>query len=150
MWRKLCVISVLLALSFLSFGLVGTCYASATYQISESELQTLENHLTALEKNNETLKMLLSESDEGLTIALDKLMESQTELATLKAQLQKAKSDAESASQSLKIANEELAKAAQSFREYEKERDKKETRLRNQRNIWEVLCALAVGFAVAK
>lgn len=134
----------------LSVQFVGICYSSPTYQITETELQTLENHLTALEQNNETLKMLLSESDESLTIALEKLMESQNELATLKAQLQKAKSDAESANQSLKIANQELQKASQSFKEYEKERDKVEGRLRNQRNIWEVLCFVAVGVAVAR
>ena len=150
MWKKLCVSLGLCALSFLSVGFCGICYASQTYTISESELTTLQNHLTALEQNNETLKMLLTESDEGLTIALEKLMESQKELATLKAQLQKAKSDAESANQSLQIANEELAKAAQSFKQYEKERDKVEGRLRNQRNIWEVLCFVAVGVAVAR
>ena len=150
MWKKLFVSSVLFALACLSLGWHGTCYANQTYQISESELMTLENHLTALEANNETLKAILSESNEDLTIALDALMKSQNELATLKAQLQKAKSDAESANQSLKIANDELAKAAQSFKQYEKERDKIEGRLRNQRNIWEVLCFVAVGVAVAK
>jgi chromosome segregation ATPase len=111
---------------------------------------TLQNHLDALEKNNETLKAILSESNEDLTIALDALMKSQNELATLKAQLQQAKNDAESAKNSLAIANQELAKASESFKQYEKERDKTENRLRNQRNIWEVLCLVAVGVAVAR
>ena len=152
MWKKTsilraCVIAAFLCLSFAS---VGTCSESRTYTISETELTTLESHLNALEKNNETLKMLLTESDEGLTIALEKLMESQNELATLKAQLQQAKSDAESANQSLQIANLELQKAAESFKAYEKERDKVEGRLRNQRNIWEFIAAIAVGVAVAR
>ena len=150
MWRKLFVSLGLCALSFLSVGWHGICYANQTYTISETELTTLQNHLTALEKNNETLKAILSESNEDLTIALDALMKSQNELATLKAQLQQAKSDAESAKNSLAIANQELAKAAQSFKQYEKERDKVEGRLRNQRNIWEVLCFVAVGVAVAR
>jgi hypothetical protein len=150
MWRKLFVASVLFALSFLSVGFCGTCSANQTYTISENELQTLQNHLTALEQNNETLKAILSESNEDLTIALDALMKSQNELATLKAQLQQAKSDAESAKNSLAIANQELAKASQSFKAYEKERDRTENRLRNQRNIWEVLCFVAVGVAVAR
>ena len=153
MWtKKIKSLSIFVISAYLclSVPFVGICYSSQMYQITETELMTLENHLTALEQNNETLKMLLSESDESLTIALEKLMESQSELATLKAQLQKAKSDAESANQSLKIANDELAKASQSFKAYEIARDKTENRLRNQRNIWEILCAIAVGFAVVK
>jgi chromosome segregation ATPase len=150
MWRKLCVSLALCALACLSVGWHGICSANPTYTISETELMTLENHLTALEANNETLKAILSESNEDLTIALDALMKSQNELATLKAQLQQAKSDAESAKNSLAIANQELQKASQSFKAYEKERDKVEGRLRNQRNIWEFLCAVAVGVAVVK
>ena len=150
MWKKLFVSLVLCALSCLSVGWHGICYANQTYTISETELTTLQNHLTALEQNNETLKAILTESNEDLTIALDALMKSQSELATLKAQLQQAKSDAESAKNSLAIANQELQKASQSFKAYEKERDKVEGRLRNQRNIWEVLCFVAVGVAVAR
>ena len=150
MWKKLCVSLALCALACLSAGWSGICYANQTYTISETELMTLENHLTALEQNNETLKAILSESNEDLTIALDALMKSQNELATLKMQLQQAKSDAESAKKSLAIANDELQKASQSFKAYEKERDKVEGRLRNQRNIWEVLCLVAVGVAVAR
>lgn len=152
MWTKTRLLNILLISAFLCLSLpcVGICSESRTYQISESELLTLQNHLTALEKNNETLKAILSESNEDLTIALDALMKSQNELATLKMQLQQAKSDAESAKNSLAIANQELQKAAQSFKQYEKERDKVEGRLRNQRNIWEVLCFVAVGVAVAR
>ena len=150
MWKKLCVSLALCALACLSLGWHGICYANQTYTISETELTTLQNHLTALEQNNETLKAILSESNEDLTIALDALTKSQNELATLKAQLQQAKNDAESAKNSLAIANQELAKASQSFKAYEKERDKTENKLRNQRNIWEVLCLVAVGVAVAR
>lgn len=150
MWKKLFVSLALCVLSFLSAGWHGICYANQTYTISETDLTQLQNHLTALEQNNETLKAILSESNEDLTIALDALMKSQNELATLKMQLQQAKSDAESAKASLQIANEELQKASQSFKAYEKERDKTESRLRNQRNIWEVLFFVACGVAAAK
>ena len=150
MWKKLFVSLVLCALVCLSAGFCGTCSANQTYTISESELMTLENHLTALEANNETLKAILSVSNEDLTIALDALMQSQNELATLKMQLQQAKNDAESARNSLQIANQELQKASQFFKQYERERDRTENRLRNQRNIWEVLCFVAVGVAVAR
>jgi len=152
MWRitKKYIMPLLLVALCLCFPSVGFCSESQMYTISETELTTLQNHLDALEANNETLKAILSESNEDLTIALDALMKSQNELATLKMQLQQAKNDAESAKNSLAIANEELRKASQSFKAYEKERDKVEGRLRNQRNIWEVLCLVAVGVAITK
>ena len=111
---------------------------------------TLEQHLNALTTNNETLKTLLTAQDSELTTALELLMKSQTELMKLKTELAQAKSDVQSANQSLEIANDELQNARISFKKYEAERDKTESRLRNQRNIWEILCAVAVGFAVAK
>ena len=151
MWTRVKFISVLFLLSVLLWFLpsVGGCSPSL-YQITEADLMTLENHLTQLEQNNNTLKEILTASDADLTIALDALTKSQAELLTLKTQLQQAKSDAESAKASLKIANDELQKAALSFKAYEAERDKTENRLRNQRNIWEVLCFVAVGVAVAR
>ena len=151
MWTRVKFISVLFLLSVLLWFLpsVGGCSPSL-YQITEADLMTLENHLTQLEQNNNTLKEILTASDADLTIALDALTKSQAELLTLKTQLQQAKSDAESAKASLKIANEELQKAALSFKAYEAERDKTENRLRNQRNIWEFIAALAVGVAVAR
>ena len=144
--RAFVISSFLLLLS----GCVSTCYGSQMYQISENELTTLETHLTELEKNNETLKQILSESNADLTIALDALTKSQSELMRLKAELIQCKNDAESAKASLKIANDELAKASESFKKYEAERDKVEGRLRNQRNIWEFIAAVAVGVAVAR
>ena len=152
MWKKTRLLSTLL-ISACLFSLsqsVGICSQSQMYQISETELTTLQNHLDALEANNETLKAILSESGEELTKALDALTESRKELNALKIQLKQAKSETQSAQESLKIANDELAKAAQSFKQYEKERDKIEGRLRNQRNIWEVLCLVAVGVAVTR
>ena len=144
-------ISVLFFLSALLWFLpsVGGCSPSL-YQITEADLMTLENHLTQLEQNNNTLKEILTASDADLTIALDALTKSQAELLTLKTQLTQAKSDAESAKASLKIANDELQKASQYFKECEAAHAKTENKLRNQRNVWEFLCALAVGVAVAR
>jgi len=92
----------------------------------------------------------LSESDASLTTALDALMISQQELMTLKTQLEKARNDAKNAQDSLQIANLELQRASESFKASEREHDRIEGRLRNQRNIWEALFAVAVGFAVAR
>jgi chromosome segregation ATPase len=152
MWK----ITRFYAISFLLLALcwcwpsVGGCSESPTFTISASELQTLQNHLDALEANNNLLQEILSASDESLTAALDALMKSQAELATLKIQLETAKKDALSAQESLKTANEELARASESFKASERERDRIENRLRNQRNVWEVLCLVAVGVAAAR
>ena len=150
MWKKLFVSSVLFALACLSLGWHGTCYANQTYTISENELQTLETNLQTLEMHNATLKAILSTQGDELTEALNLLTKSQEELTKLRNELQIARQETQSARNSLQIANDELAKASQSFKAYEKERDKTENRLRNQRNIWEVLCLVAVGVAAAR
>ena len=152
MWKtkRVLFITCLSALSLFLFAPArGTC-AESQYQITETELAMLETHLDALEKSNATLKAILSESGEELTIALKALDESRQELTRLKAELTQCKNDALNAKSSLETANQELAKAAQSFKQYEKERDRVENRLRTQRNIWEILCAVAVGVAVAR
>jgi Skp family chaperone for outer membrane proteins len=152
MWTKKAryIISLSALACCLWLACVGTCSANPTYTISESELQTLETNLQTLEMHNATLKAILTTQDSELTEALNLLTKSQEELTKLKAELQIARQETQSAQNSLQIANEELAKASQSFKQYEKERDKVEGRLRNQRNIWEVLCAIAVGVAVAR
>ena len=152
MWIKKNSINVcfLLAALFLLFPCVGGCSETQTYTISESELMTLETNLATLEMHNATLKAILTTQDGELTEALNLLMKSQEDLTKLKAELQIAKSETQSAQESLMIANKELQKASQSFKAYEAERDKTENRLRNQRNIWEFIAALAVGVAVAR
>lgn len=152
MWRKTRLLNILLILAclFLFLPSVGICSESRMYQISETELQTLETNLATLEQHNATLKAILSTQGDELTEALNLLTKSQEELTKLRNELKACKNDLNLSQESLKIANDELAKAAQSFKAYEKERDKIEGRLRNQRNIWEVLCFVAVGVAVAR
>lgn len=158
MWRKARLIISLLALACcLWWPCVGGCSESRTYQISESELQMLEQHLAALEANNNELLMLLSESDDGLTIAAEELTKLRQELSEAKKRLAESQTslmqmqrDAEDARQSLQTANADLQSARESFRASERERDKTESRLRTQRNIWEVLCLIAVGVAAGK
>ena len=152
MWTKKArfIISPLLLAFCLFAPCVGICSENQTYTISEADLMTLETNLSTLEMHNATLKAILTTQDGELTEALTLLMKSQEDLAKLKAELQKAKSETQSARKSLATANAELKKAALYFKEYEAERDKTENRLRNQRNIWEVLCLVAVGVAVAR
>ena len=151
MWkRSLAFIFGLSLFFYLSSAFAGICCASQQYTISETELETLQNHLSELERNNEVLKAILSESGEELTAALNALTESQKELTMLRNELTQCRNDVKSANESLEKANLELQNARISFRESEKEHDKIEGRLRTQRNIWEILCFLAVGAAIAK
>ena len=152
MWTKANCLRALLMLSVLlwCWPSAGICSESRTYQISESELLTLEQNLATLETHNETLKAILSTQDNELTEVLNLLMKSQEELTKLRNELQTARNETRSARESLRIANEELRRAGESFKAYEKERDKAENRLRTQRNVWEALFFIAAGVAAAR
>lgn len=150
MWKKLCVSLVLCALACLSAGFCGICYANQTYTISATQLEMLQNHLNALETNNNELLNLLNASEMDLSEASLSLSESRKELETLKAQLTALQAETKKLDESLRIANAELQNARESFKKSEAQHDKIEGRLRNQRNIWEVLCFVAVGVAVAR
>ena len=158
MWRKVRPIIFLSALAAcLWWPCAGSCSESRMYQISESELTALEHHLNALEANNETLTLLLSESDEGLTIAAEELTRLRRELSEAKRALEESqksltqmKSDAEDARASLQTANAELQKALQSVEASEKEHRRRETQLERQRVLWQIIAVIVGGVAVAK
>lgn len=152
MWTKknLCVLSFMLLALCLCWPCVGGCSESRTFEISESELLMLEQHLNALEQNNSELLNLLNASTLDLNEASQSLSESKKELETLRTQLTGLQAETKRLSESLKTANEELKRASESFKASERERDKIEGRLRTQRNIWEALFAVAVGVAVAR
>jgi len=48
----------------------------------------------------------------------------------------------------LQIANQELQNANQSFKKYEQEQEKLHSKLKTQKNIWEIVAGLAVGYAM--
>lgn len=154
MWTKgkQCITAALFVASFLCLPSVGFCSggAGATYTITAEELTTLEQHLTMLQNNNETLKSILSASGEELTEALNALTTSQAELAKLKAELNLCKAEAESARQSLQTANSELQKALESVNESEREHRRRETQLERQRVLWQIIAVIVGGVAIAK
>lgn len=99
-----------------------TSQAEEMYQISESELTTLEMNLNQLAKNNETKQQLLTEQKTQLTEASQQLETVQKELTaskSLNAQTQK----------SLESANRSLQK----FEDEAKRKIRVKTR---QRNLW--------------
>ena len=160
--KNICV-SVLLSLGlFFSLQSVGFC--AETYTLTADQLQTLEINLNQLQENNKMLKNLLNQSNQDLMIASEEsdnlnnqitmlknqLMESQNQIEILKSTLMMLKQQTAEAQTSLKIANEELQSARESFKTYQKQQEKIESRLRMQKNIWQVLSGLAIGYAVSK
>jgi chromosome segregation ATPase len=160
---KIMCVSVLLSLGlFCSVQSVGFCYE--TYQITADQLEMLQTNLTVLQENNEKLKTLLMESNQDLTTASEQsdslsnqivtldsqLTESQNQIAILKQQLVTLKQQTVTAQTSLQTANEDLASASVSFKKYEKDQEKIENRLREQKNIWQVIAGIATGYALTK
>jgi chromosome segregation ATPase len=154
MWTKARLyITVLLSAAFcLCWPCVGSCAEGAgpTYTITAAELETLEQHLNALETNNKTLSAILSESGEELTAALNALTQSQTELTKLKAELKACKAEAESARASLAIANRDLQIASESFKQSEAAHRRRENQLERQRLLWQIITVIIGGVAVAR
>ena len=121
MWttKRLCI--CLLACSlWLAAG--STSQAEEMYQISESELTTLEQDLNQLAKNNETKQQLLTEQQTQLTEANQQLEAVQKELT---------------ASKVLNEATQKsLERANQSLIELEDEAKRKIRIKTRQRNLW--------------
>lgn len=99
-----------------------TSRAEEMYQISESELTTLEQNLHRLEKNNESKQQLLTEQKAQLT-------EANQQLEKVKKELIVSKSLNEATQRSLERAN-------QSLQQLEDEAKRKIRVKTSQRNLW--------------
>lgn len=122
MWksqRKWLFLPLVLSL-WLSAG--STSQAETMYQISESELTTLEQDLNQLAKNNETKQQLLTEQKTQLTEANRQLETVQKELTASKSLNAQTQKSLESVNQSLKQLEDEA-----------KQKIRVKTR---QRNLW--------------
>ena len=122
MWKfKRKQLSFLLACSL--WLLAGSISQAETmYQISESELTTLERDLNQLEKSNASKQDLLTEQQKQLT-------EANQQLETVKKELIASKSLNDQTQKSLEKAN-------QSLTELEKEARRKVQVKARQRNLW--------------
>lgn len=134
MWntKRLCI--CLLACSlWLAAG--STSQAEEMYQISESELTTLEQDLNQLAKNNETKQRLLTEQKTQLTEANQQLEAVQKELT---------------ASKVLNEATQKsLERANQSLQQLEQEAKRKIRVKTRQRNLW-IAISSGLLYALAK
>lgn len=109
-----------------------TSQAETMYQISESELTTLERDLNQLEKSNASKQDLLTEQQAQLT-------EAKTQLETVQKELTASKSLNEATQKSLERAN-------QSLTELENEAKRKIRVKTRQRDLW---IAISGGFLYA-
>lgn len=103
--------------------------AEAMYQISEEELNQLQNNLTELKADSEQKQNLLTEQQKQLQIVNE--------------QLEKSRKLNEETQTS-------LAEARKSFNEYEKEAERKIRIKTKQRNLWISIAAICATAAIAK
>ncbi len=148
--KRLLVMCVIALFSAWYWPSAGGCSPTPTYTISESELQTLESHLLQLEQNNNALVTALSASEMDSASALKELTEARQELTLLRLELTRYRKEAESASESLTIAQDELNNALKSLKESEAAHARTENRLRNQRTAWQIIALILGGVAVTR
>ena len=135
MWntKRLCICLLVCSL-WLAAG--STSQAEEMYQISSSELTTLETNLNQLKKNNETKQQLLNEQQMQLT-------EANQQLETVWKELTVSKNLNEATQKSLERAN-------QSLTELENEAKRKIRVKTRQRNLWIVIAGGALYACISK
>ena len=120
---------LLLALCFLPALYGSSVQAEAMYQISEGELNQLQNNLTELKADSEQKQNLLTEQQKQLQIVNE--------------QLEKSRALNEETQTS-------LAEANRSLTELEKEAQHKIQVKTRQRNLWISIAAICAVAAIAK
>ena len=138
--KKLLLLLLSLLFCWWLFFAPGTCSASGTpepmYQITESELRTLETNLAQLRSANERLQVdLRAQSSEATQL--------KKELAALRKELSDLKALSVTQESSLTNANKLLE-------EYAIAAKKERLRIKAQRNTWEAIAACAIIACIAK
>ena len=132
MWmikNRRCMLLLLLVLCFLPALRGSSVQAEVMYQISEGELNQLQNNLTELKADSGQKQNLLTEQQKQLQIVNE--------------QLEKSRKLNEETQTS-------LAEARKSFSEYEKEAEQKIRIKTRQRNLWIAAFAGMTLFAVSR
>ena len=132
MWmikNRSCMLLLLLVLCFLPALHGSSVQAEVMYQISEGELNQLQNNLTELKADSGQKQNLLTEQQKQLQIVNE--------------QLEKSRKLNEETQTS-------LAEARKSFSEYEKETKRKIRIKTRQRNLWIAAFAGMTLFAVSR
>lgn len=127
--RDFMLLPLLLALCFFPALYGSSAQAEVMYQISEGELNQLQNNLTELKADSGQKQNLLTEQQKQLQIVNE--------------QLEKSRKLNEETQTS-------LVEARKSFSEYEKEAARKIRIKTRQRNLWISIAAICATAAIAK
>lgn len=131
------ILPLLLSSFFFFPALYGSSVqAEAMYQISESELTTLEQNLQTLEAHSSQKQELLNQQQKQLA-------EAQSQLETANRQLEKSRELNKQTQKSLERAN-------QSLTELEQEAKRKIRVKTRQRNMWIAISGLLATVVIAK
>lgn len=133
---KRLLLPVLLSCLLSGLACGSSVQAETMYQISESELTTLEQNLQTLAEHNSQKQQLLTQQQKQLA-------EAQSQLELANKQLEKSKELNEQTQKSLDRAN-------QSLKELEKEAKRKIQIKARQRNLWIAISGLLAGAAIAR
>lgn len=134
---------LLLALCFLPDLCGSSVQAEAMYQISESELTTLEANLQTLKAHSQERQKVLTEQATLLNQQKETIKKQAEELRRLKKEIVISKTANEETQKSLERVN-------QSLTELEKEARHKVQMKARQRNIWAAVAVIAVGAAISR
>lgn len=132
MWmikNRSCMLLLLLALCFLPALCGSSVQAEVMYQISEGELNQLQNNLIELKTDSEQKQNLLTEQQKQLQIVNEQLEKSRRLNEETQTSLEEAK---------------------KSFSEYEKEAQHKIKVKTRQRNMWIAISGLLATVAISK
>lgn len=138
--KKLLLLFLSLLFCWWLFSASATCSASGTqepmYQITETELTTLENNISTLKSVNTKLQ---TESEKQL----EQVAQLQSQVAQLKSQLAQLR-EASMNQEDL------LTNANKSLEQYAIEEKNKRLRIKAQRNAYFILLVAATAFAVCR
>ena len=132
---KRLLLPVLLSCLLSGLACGSSAQTETMYQISESELTTLEQNLQTLAEHNSQKQQLLTQQQKQLA-------EAQSQLELANKQLEKSKELNEQTQKSLDRAN-------QSLKELEKEAKRKIQIKARQRDLWIAISGLLAGAAIA-
>ena len=124
--------------------------SAATYQVTEQEIRQLESNSQRLSEINAILQLGSTESQKTLLKVSAELKQSQAELQMLKQELAKLQDSLQIAKSLSQSQQDLLTQTNESFRKYSQEQKKNQSRLKTERTLWQVVAAVAAGFAVIK
>lgn len=130
--------------------LLPTVCLAATYQVTEQEIQTLQQNSQRLSEINAILQLDSTASQKTLLQVSAELKASQAELQTLKQELERLQTALLLAKNLSQNQQDLLSQTNESFRQYSQEQKKIQSQLRTEKTWWMIVAGVAGYFAVTK